>query len=186
MAKLLLVIDYQDDFVADDGKLTVGRPAQLIEPAILQRVDAYENAGDDVICTLDTHSAQAWQNGHPEAASFPLHCAEGTPGWALYGELVNRNLETLTKSSYMLDVADLDWLVRAYDEIELAGVATDICVLQNAIGLYNHAANRSIEVRFRICPACVASFDAANHQWALNFLKSVLGFTIVDSPDEAV
>jgi len=61
MKKLLLVIDYQYDFVADAGKLTAGRPAQLIEPAILSRIAAFQTAGGDVICTQDTHSSQGWK-----------------------------------------------------------------------------------------------------------------------------
>ncbi len=70
--------------------------------------------------------------------------------------------------------------------IELCGVVTDICVLQNAIGLYNHAANHGLSVQFRLCPACVASFNADNHQWALNYMQNTLGFKFVDSVDEAV
>lgn len=184
MKKLLLVIDYQYDFVADDGKLTAGRPAQLIEPAILNRIAAYQAAGGDVICTQDTHTSQGWKKGHPEAAAFQIHCEEGTPGWALYGGLAQLGLETLTKTSYMLEATDIDWLVREYDVIELCGVVTDICVLQNAIGLYNHAANQGLAVQFRLCPDCVASFNADNHQWAINYLQNTLGFGLVASVDE--
>lgn len=186
MKKLLLVIDYQNDFVKDDGALTAGKPAQLIEPAIVTRVDAYLAAGGDVVCTLDTHTPVEWQKGHPESVSFQLHCAENTPGWALYGRLADRGLETLTKSSYMLESTDIDWLVRQYDCIELAGVVTDICVLQNAIGLYNHAANHGIKVKFQICPDCVASFDENSHRWAIYYLQKNLGFAVVESADAAV
>jgi nicotinamidase-related amidase len=186
MKKLLLVIDYQNDFVQDNGHLTAGKPAQLIEPAVIARVDAYLAAGLDVVCTLDTHTQSDWQNGHPESSAFQLHCEENTPGWELYGALAKRDLETLTKSSYMLESTDIDWLVRQYDHIEFAGVVTEICVLQNAIGLYNHAANHGIKVHFQICPSCVASFDEANHRWALDYLQKTLGFAIVDSPSAAV
>ena len=181
MKKLLLVIDYQNDFVQDDGHLTAGKPAQLIEPAIVARVDAFLAAGQDVICTLDTHTPSDWQNGHPESAAFQLHCAENTPGWALYGGLADRGLETLTKASYMLEMSDIDWLVRQYDIIELAGVVSDICVLQNAIGLYNHSANHGLKVKFQICPDCSASFDENNHRWAVAYLQRTLGFSVVDS-----
>jgi nicotinamidase-related amidase len=181
MNKLLLVIDYQNDFVQDGGHLTAGQPAQQIEAALLSRVDAYLAAGYDVICTLDTHTPQTWQQGHPESAAFPLHCAENTPGWALYGGLADRGLETLTKTSYMLDQADIDWLIRQYGQIELAGVTTDICVLQNAIGLYNHAANQGLTVQFQLSPDCVASFDEANHRWTIDYLQRILGFKLVEA-----
>ncbi len=184
--KLLLVIDYQVDFVADGGYLTAGQPAQAIETAILARIDAYQAASADIICTLDTHTPADWQAGHPESAAFKLHCAENTPGWALYGNLANRRLETLTKGSYMLETTDIDWLSRQYDEIELAGVVTDICVLQNAIGLYNHAANHGLAVQFSICPDCVASFNEDNHRWALNYMLGTLGFAKIEKADSKV
>lgn len=36
MAKALISIDYTYDFVADDGKLTAGKPAQAIEDDIVR------------------------------------------------------------------------------------------------------------------------------------------------------
>ena len=36
MSKALISIDYTYDFVADDGKLTAGKPAQAISKAIAQ------------------------------------------------------------------------------------------------------------------------------------------------------
>ena len=36
MTKALISIDYSYDFVADDGKLTAGKPAQAIEDRIAQ------------------------------------------------------------------------------------------------------------------------------------------------------
>jgi len=178
MKRLLLIIDYQNDFVAADGSLTAGLPAQSIEANLLARIEAYTAAGDDILCTLDTHSAEAWDNSHPESRLFPLHCARDSNGWLLAGRLAGMDLATLKKSSYMLDFADIDRLVRAYDLIEMAGVATDICVLQNAIGLYNHAANQNLKVDFQITANCVASFDPEGHDYALSYLQRILGFKL--------
>ncbi|HBP37651.1 MAG TPA: isochorismatase [Clostridiales bacterium] len=181
MKRLLLVIDYQYDFVADDGLLTAGQAAQAIEGALLRRIQDYREAGDDVLCTLDTHAADSWGQSHPEGRKFPLHCTENSPGWQLYGQLAGLGLETLTKTTYMLDQADLDWLVRQYELIELAGLTTDICVLQNAIGLYNHAVNQDLAVSFQVAADCVASFDPAGHQYALDYLQRILGFKILNA-----
>ncbi|MEA4890491.1 MAG: isochorismatase family cysteine hydrolase [Clostridiaceae bacterium] len=177
MKKLLLIIDYQNDFVADTGSLTAGKAAQAIEKSLLKRIKAYQAAGDDILCTLDTHPAAGWTD-QPEGRHFPLHCAEGSTGWKLYGKLADMDLETLTKASYMLDQTDIDWLVRQYEQIELAGVATDICVLQNAVGLYNHAANQGLKVAFTLSADCVAALDADKQQAALDYMKNILGFTI--------
>ena len=44
MTKALISIDYSYDFVADDGKLTAGKPAQAIEDRIAQVTqEAYDN-----------------------------------------------------------------------------------------------------------------------------------------------
>ena len=94
------------------------------------------------------------------------------------------NLETITKTSFMIDQADIDWIVRQYDVIELAGVATDICVLQNAIGLYNHAANQEIKVRFEVSVDCVAAFDEPSHLYSLDYMQRVLGFSILLGTDD--
>lgn len=178
MRKLLLIIDYQYDFVADDGALTAGAAAQAIERSLLSRTRHYLKNEHDVLCTLDTHPAKGWTSSHPEGKLFPAHCVEGTDGWQLYGKLGDMGLETLTKTSYMLDLTDLDWLVRQYDEIELAGVATEICVLQNGIGLYNHAASQGLPVNFIVTKKCVAGLSEEAAEFALDYLKNVLGFTI--------
>lgn len=178
MKKLLLIIDYQNDFVADAGALSAGKPAQAIEKALLSRVRTYIKADHDVLCTLDTHQESGWAEDQPEGKQFPLHCVEGTEGWQLFGKLGDMDLETLTKSSYMLDLADIDWLVRQYDAIELAGVATEICVLQNAIGLYNHVANQDLRVSFTVSASCVAGLDPDAAQFALDYMKNTLGFTV--------
>lgn len=176
---MLLIIDYQNDFVESKGSLTAGAPAQAIEANLLSRIETFTAAGDDVLCTLDTHSEKAWSEKHPESLLFPLHCAEDSAGWQLAGKLAGLKLETLKKSSYMLEFADIDWLVRQYDLIELAGVATDICVLQNAVGLYNHAANHNLKVNFQISSNCVASFDPAGHAFALDYMHRILGFKVI-------
>lgn len=177
MKKLLLIIDYQNDFVADTGALTAGKTAQAIEKALLSRVRTYIKADHDVLCTMDTHQASDWADNQAEG-NYPPHCVEGTEGWQLFGKLDEMDLETLTKSSYMLDHADIDWLVRQYDTIELAGVATEICVLQNAIGLYNHAVNQDLKISFIVSASCVAGLDPEGAQFALDYMKNILGFTV--------
>ena len=51
MKKLLIVVDYQNDFVSG----ALGFPgAREIEDAVCEKIRAYQAAGDDVVCTLDT------------------------------------------------------------------------------------------------------------------------------------
>ncbi len=37
----LLIIDYTNDFVHDDGALTCGKPGQVLEPAIIKLADQF-------------------------------------------------------------------------------------------------------------------------------------------------
>ncbi|AEN99541.1 hypothetical protein LSA_11560 [Fructilactobacillus sanfranciscensis TMW 1.1304] len=37
----LLIIDYTNDFVADNGALTLGKPAQACEPKILELANQF-------------------------------------------------------------------------------------------------------------------------------------------------
>ena len=41
MAKALLIIDYTNDFVADNGSLTVGKPAQALEQPIISLANQF-------------------------------------------------------------------------------------------------------------------------------------------------
>ena len=52
MKKLLLVVDYQKDFV--DGALGFSG-AEALDGPIAEKIKAYHAAGDDVAFTLDTH-----------------------------------------------------------------------------------------------------------------------------------
>ena len=55
MAKALISIDYTVDFVADEGKLTAGVPAQAISEAIAQVTEAAFDRGDYIFFAIDAH-----------------------------------------------------------------------------------------------------------------------------------
>lgn len=55
MDKALLIIDYSYDFIADDGKLTCGKPGQSIAQAIARKFEAYIAEGQPVFITMDLH-----------------------------------------------------------------------------------------------------------------------------------
>ena len=55
MAKALLIIDYTNDFVADKGSLTVGKPAQTLAPEIMRLADQFLSQHDYVIFPTDGH-----------------------------------------------------------------------------------------------------------------------------------
>ena len=82
MKKLLVVVDYQKDFV--DGSLGFSG-AELLDAPIAAKIAAYHAAGDDVVFTFDTHTPDylSTQEGRKLPA---VHCVRGSEGWELYGE----------------------------------------------------------------------------------------------------
>lgn len=131
MKKLLVVVDYQNDFV--DGALGFPK-AKLIEEGICDRIIEYENNGDDVIFTLDTHYEDYMET--EEGKNLPVkHCIKGTSGYELYGNvkdlaISHLKFEKLTFPSNQL----LKYLEEnPYDVVELCGVVTNICVISNAV-----------------------------------------------------
>lgn len=69
MKKALLIIDYTNDFIADNGTLSCKEPGQAIEEPILKLADTYLANGDYVILPTDTH--QLNDKYHPESKLFP-------------------------------------------------------------------------------------------------------------------
>ena len=53
--KALIVVDYSYDFIADDGRLTCGKPGQDIESFILKRLETYQSEGQDIFFMMDLH-----------------------------------------------------------------------------------------------------------------------------------
>ena len=82
MTKALISIDYTVDFVADDGKLTAGAPAQAISETIAQVTQLAFDQGAYVFFAIDAHDVE--DPFHPESKLFPPHNIIGTSGRDLY------------------------------------------------------------------------------------------------------
>ena len=184
MTKALISIDYTVDFVADEGKLTAGKPAQAISEAIYQVTQAAYERGDYIFFAIDGH--EEGDQFHPETKLFPPHNILGTAGRHLYGPLADFYAQHLADSRvFWMDKrhysafsgTDLDIRLRErkVDTVILTGVLTDICVLHTAIEAYN--LGYAIEV---VKPA-VASLNPENHEFALNHLQNVLGASIIET-----
>ncbi len=132
MKKCLIVVDYQVDFVT--GSLGFEN-AKDIEPIIADKIEEYRAEGADVIFTLDTHQCDYLTTF--EGKILPMeHCIEYTKGHELYGKIkhmVQKEDKIFKKCTYGSE-ALFDYLRKSdYDEIELCGLVTDICVLTNAV-----------------------------------------------------
>lgn len=182
MKNLLIIVDYQYDFVASDGLLTAGDQAQSIENNIYSLANMYINNNDDILLTLDTHKKEEWHI-HPESKSFNIHCEKGTKGHAPYGKigkiLSYENASFIEKKGYAPLHKDIENIINIYDNIELCGVVTDICVLQTAIALYNASVNLGKNINFKVNDDACGYFNKYGHTFAIDYMKNILGFEVV-------
>lgn len=182
MNELLIIVDYQYDFVANDGLLTAGEKAQNIENNIYTLANEYIKNNSNILFTLDTHIKEEWHI-HPESKSFDIHCEKGTKGHNPYGKtkeiLSYKNCSVLEKKGYAPTIQDIENIVNNYNTIELCGVVTDICVLQTAITLYNACVNMNKNIHFKVNSNACASFNESGHTFAIDYMKNILGFEII-------
>ena len=161
MKKLLVVVDYQKDFV--DGSLGFSG-AELLDAPIAAKIAAYHAASDDVVFTLDTHTPDylSTQEGRKLPA---VHCVRGSVGWELYGETARAAREADLPS-----LALGEWLKgQDYGQIELVGLVSNICVLSNVV-----IAKAALpEAEIVVDAACTASFDPALHEKCLDVLAGL-------------
>lgn len=142
--RILIVVDYQVDFV-DGGAFGRIDPAVRLEDAIYNRVKEYQDAGDIVIYTMDTHPTDIYAQTR-EGQVNPEHCVPGTEGWEVYGKV--RELLTPEKAILVMKGTygspDLPFVIKGIQDqgtrieyIEFAGVSTTCRVLHNAIMVFN-------------------------------------------------
>lgn len=132
MKKLLIIVDYQNDFI--DG--TLGFPeAKDLAPKIEERILSYLNEGNDIIFTLDTHREDYLST--LEGKVLPIsHCIEGEVGHEVYPTLkkyLQQAKKVFKKETFpSLELANY-LKENPYEEIELCGLVSNICVLTNAV-----------------------------------------------------
>lgn len=178
MKKLLVVIDYQRDFV--NGALGF-KDAELLEEGIYNKVGKYLNEGNKVLFTYDTHFEDYLQTR--EGKNLPIsHCIEDTNGHKLYGrleEFLNRE-NTLHYKKYGFGIAPNDMvniskeIDEDIDEIEIVGIVTNICVISNFVMFQSQYRNSNIIVDASLC----SSFDEELHEKTLDVISGLQGKVI--------
>lgn len=168
MRKALIVVDYQNDFVGG----SLGFPgAASLEGPICEKIRQYRQRGDDVIFTYDTHGEDYLHTR--EGQNLPIvHCVKDTDGWQLYGEvnaLRDENTPCFYKPSFgSMELAEY-LMCRRYEELELVGLVSNICVISNAV-----LAKAALpECRVRVDAGCTLGPDAALHERALDVMEGL-------------
>ena len=168
MKKLLVVVDYQNDFV--DGAL--GYPgAEDLDERIADKIAEYRGMGADVVFTFDTHGEDYLET--QEGRRLPVtHCIKGSGGWELFGKTAAfLTPETPVFLKEAFGSLELGEFIRGggYEEIELVGLVSNMCVLSNAV----IAKAAEPEARIIIDALCTGTFDPELNEKALDIMESL-------------
>ena len=184
MKRLLIVVDYQNDFV--DGALGF-EGAELLDERIARKIDEYREAGDGIVFTFDTHRKDYLQTQEGQKLPIP-HCIEGTEGHALYGQVATKqedvdlvfykptfgSTELFERLASRQGIAD-GLGTQPFASIELVGLVSNMCVLSNAVIARTACPNVPIIVD----ASCTAAPDPATHEKALDIMEG-LQITVIN------
>ncbi len=159
MKKTLIVIDMQNDFI--DAALGT-KEAVAIVPAVKKKIEEYRGRGDEIIFTRDTHHEDYLETNEGKYLPVP-HCIEGTSGWEISSELDTSGCEIINKENFGYS----GWMNYSFEEVELIGLCTDICVVSNALLLKTYHP----EIKISVDPACCAGVTPQSHEAAIMTMK---------------
>ena len=159
MKRTLIVVDMQNDFI--DGCLGTAE-AQSVVGNVAKKIAEYKSRGDEVIFTRDTHGENYLDT--PEGKKLPVvHCVKDTDGWQISSKLDTTDALVIDKPNF----GYTEWGTMSFDEIELVGVCTDICVVSNALILKALFPDAVISVD----ATCCAGVTPESHNAALLTMK---------------
>lgn len=178
MKRLLIVVDYQNDFV--DGALGF-EGAELLDERIAAKIDEYRASSDTVCFTFDTHHKDYDETQEGKMLPVP-HCIEGTPGHRLYGKVAERFREsdttfykpTFGSTALFERLTEMQKTatrlgVEPFSSIELVGLVSNMCVLSNAVIARTACPNVPIIVD----ATCTAAPDPDMNEKALDIMEGL-------------
>ena len=162
MARFVVVVDTQWDFMAGEGALSVAGADALVAPmqAWLSGLSPSDVTG--VLFTFDTHFVETYA-ASPEAQMFPIHCVRGTRGWSnmldialvdpaipawriekgvfdMWAEpgLALEDARDQTAPTILRETFFANLAVGGITDVTVIGVAADYCVRWAVEGLIEH------------------------------------------------
>ena len=168
MKKALIVVDFQNDFVSG----TLGfEKATGLEVKIADKIREYRKGNNDIIFTYDTHYEDYLST--QEGKNLPVeHCIKDTDGWELFGKIKSMKIpedKSFEKNTFgSLELAKF-LETKVYDEIELVGLVSNICVISNAVLAKSALPEASIIVDAQ----CTASFDESMNEKVLDIMSGL-------------
>ena len=160
--KCIVIIDMQNDFI--DGAL--GNSNNYV---VAQRImNKLQKEKCDLFFTQDTHHEDFYFDTQ-EGKNLPiLHCVKYTQGWEICDLLKPFTEYAVVLEKDCFGSEELPDLVKQYDEVELVGVCTDICVITNALLIKS----RNPEQLITVDSKCCGGLTKEGHEVALQVMKS--------------
>lgn len=167
MKRVLVVVDMQNDFISG----ALGSPeAEAVVPKVCEKIRDFDG---EVLYTRDTHGPDYLETQEGRKLPVP-HCIKGTRGWEL-----DPRVEALRKSTPIdkptfgsKALGDVLKARHVYDggldEVVLAGLCTDICVISNAVLLKAYLP----ETRIVVDASCCAGVTPESHETALRAMRA--------------
>ncbi len=170
MKRLLVVVDYQKDFV--DGSLGFNG-AELIENNIIDLIKDFRANGDEVVFTMDTHHENYMDT--IEGNKLPvLHCIKDSEGWKLTDGLQPLVGDSLVFEKKTFGSLDLGKYVENHkdeiSEIFLCGLVSSICVFANAV-VCKTAAKENTPIK--VVRNATSSYDLETQEMSFKILNHI-------------
>ncbi|NLJ88440.1 MAG: cysteine hydrolase [Epulopiscium sp.] len=173
MKRLLVVVDYQNDFVV--GSLGFEK-AKDLEQGIFEKIEEYLNNEDKVLITYDTHYEDYLNTREGKNLPVP-HCIKNSKGHSLYGKINGfanaENILYYEKEGFGISPKDMIKIANEIGEdikeIEFVGLVTNICVISNAVLFQSQYRNTDIIVDASLC----SSFDEELHNKSLDVMEGL-------------
>ena len=161
MAKILVVVDMQNDFI--DGALGTPEALQIV-PYVKEVIETFDGK---VLFTRDTHFDNYMDT--QEGRNLPVkHCIKGTPGWQIRPELdALRKTEPIDKLTFGSSALPEILAKENPESVTFVGLCTDICVISNVMLTKAFFPEIPITVDARAC----AGVTPASHNNALEAMK---------------
>jgi len=164
MKKVLVVVDMQNDFITgslgnDDCKAVV--------PHVVSETKRCIEEGYDIIFTMDSHGQDYLDTQEGKKLPVP-HCISGSNGERIIPELEIFKPFSYFKKQTFGSVTLVQSLAKSqYDEIELIGVCSEICVVSNALLIKAFLP----EAKVKVISSCCAGVTPESHKAALETMK---------------
>ena len=167
--QVLVVVDMQNDFVSG----ALGTPeAREIVSRVADRAAAAKERGEEILFTRDTHEADYLDTQEGRKLPVP-HCLLNADGWQLYGQTgqaMERSRDMVIGKGTFPSLWLANWLKgQGYDQVELAGLVSYLCVLSNAVMVKAALP----EAELVVDASCTAGPDPALHAKGLDVMEAL-------------